>query len=219
MEPFVRLHAVALPIPRANVDTDQIVPARYLQKPRSDDFGAYLFRDLRFRADGSENAGFALNDPAYRASRIVVAGRNFGCGSSREHAVWALYDYGFRVAIAPSFGDIFASNAIRNGLLTVRLDERIVAALLAHLAAAKGAQLGVDLPSQTVVAPDGAVHRFDVDGFAKRCLLEGLDEIGYTMTLLDKVAAFERLPSRGEAEGSAVERDGDRKADSPLRSE
>jgi 3-isopropylmalate/(R)-2-methylmalate dehydratase small subunit len=191
MEPFTNLDAVALPIPRANVDTDQIVPARYLQKPRSDDFGAYLFRDLRFHADGRENPAFALNDPAYRASRIVVAERNFGCGSSREHAVWALCDYGFRVAIAPSFGDIFASNALKNGLLTVRLDESVVAALLAQLEMSKGARMAVDLGSQTVRGPDGAAHRFEIDPFAKRCLAEGLDEIGYTLTLLDEVREFE----------------------------
>ena len=191
MEPFNQLAAVALPIARANVDTDQIVPARYLQKPRADDFGAYLFRDLRFRPDGSANPDFALNDPAYRAARIVVARRNFGCGSSREHAVWALYDYGFRAAIAPSFGDIFASNATKNGLLTIRLPEPVVDGLLAQLDAAKGAQVTIDLPAQTVRAPDGAVHPFEVDPFAKRCLLEGLDEIGYTLTLLDQVRAFE----------------------------
>jgi 3-isopropylmalate/(R)-2-methylmalate dehydratase small subunit len=186
MEPLVKLTAVALPIARANVDTDQIVPGRYLQKPRSDDFGEYLFRDVR------QDSGFPLNDPAYRVARIVVAERNFGCGSSREHAVWALYDYGFRVAIAPSFGDIFASNAIKNGFLPARLDEPVIADLLAQLATRKGAQMAVDLPAQTVTAPDGRVHRFDIDPFAKRCLLEGLDEIAYTLTLIDKVVEFER---------------------------
>ena len=191
MDPLTHLDAIALPISRANVDTDQIVPARYLQKPRSDDFGAYLFRDLRFRADGSENPDFNLNDPAYRASRIVVAERNFGCGSSREHAVWALYDYGFRAAIAPSFGDIFASNALKNGFLPIRLPQPVVATLLGQLEVAKGARIAIDLPAQTLRAPDGMIHGFDVDTFAKRCLLEGLDEIGYTLTLLDKVAAFE----------------------------
>jgi 3-isopropylmalate/(R)-2-methylmalate dehydratase small subunit len=196
MEPFAHLEAVALPIARANVDTDQIVPARYLQKPRSDDFGAYLFRDLRFRADGSENPDFALNDPALRASRIVVAERNFGCGSSREHAVWALYDYGFRAAIAPSFGDIFASNALKNGFLPISLPEPVVAGLLMQLAKSKGARIAVDLPSQTVRTPEGATHAFAIDAFAKRCLLEGLDEIGYTLTQLDQVIAFEARRAR-----------------------
>ena len=191
MEPFARLDAVALPIPRPNVDTDQIVPARYLQKPRSDDFGAYLFRDLRFRPDGTEDPAFLLNQPAYRNARVVVAERNFGCGSSREHAVWALYDYGFRAVIAPSFGDIFASNAVKNGLLTVVLPAPVVAGILVRIEASPGARIAVDLDAQTVVAPDGSVHRFDVDGFAKQCLLSGLDEIGYTLTQLDRVAAFE----------------------------
>jgi len=196
MEPFVHLDAIALPIPRPNVDTDQIVPARYLQKPRSDDFGAYLFRDLRFRPDGGENPDFLLNQLPYRAARIVVGERNFGCGSSREHAVWALYDYGFRAAIAPSFGDIFASNAVKNGFLPLVLPEPVVMSVLEHLEASPGARISIDLPSQTVVAPDRTVHRFDVDPFAKRCLLEGLDEIGYTLTQLRHIEAYESRIAR-----------------------
>ena len=191
MERFTLLDAVALPIPRPNVDTDQVVPARYLQKPRSDDFGAYLFRDLRFRADGSENPDFPLNRAPYRGARIVVAERNFGCGSSREHAVWALHDYGFRAAIAPSFGDIFASNALKNGLLPIVLAEPVVADLLAQMARAPGMRLVVDLAAQEVRTPAGAVHRFDVDPFAKHCLLEGIDEIDYTLSLLPAIEAYE----------------------------
>jgi 3-isopropylmalate/(R)-2-methylmalate dehydratase small subunit len=191
MEPFRHLEAVALPIARANVDTDQIVPARYLQKPRSANFGEFLFRDQRARADGSEVADFPLNLPAFRASRIVVAERNFGCGSSREQAVWALYDYGFRAAIAPSFGDIFATNATKNGFLPIVLPEPVVIRLLAALEAAPGARIAIDLPAQTVVAPDGSTHRFDVDPFVKHCLVEGLDEIGYTLSLRDRIEAFE----------------------------
>ncbi len=202
MEPFTTLDAVAFPIPRTNIDTDQIVPSRYIQKPRSDNFGEYLFRDLRFLADGGENPAFALNDPAYRASRIVVAERNFGCGSSREHAVWALYDYGFRAAIAPSFGDIFASNALKNGFLPIVLAEPAVAVLLSQLDASKGARIAVDLAAQTVRAPDGSMHRFDIDAFAKRCLLDGLDEIGYTLTLLDGVEAFEARLARDDPASS-----------------
>lgn len=196
MDPFIHLNAVALPVPRPNVDTDQIVPARYLQKPRSDDFGAYLFRDLRFSADGTENPDFPLNRPPYRAARIVVGERNFGCGSSREHAVWALYDYGFRAAIAPSFGDIFASNAVKNGFLPVVLTGPVVASVLEQLEASPGAQLSIDLPSQTVAAPDGSVHAFAVDPFAKRCLLEGLDEIGYTLSQLRHIEAYESRIAR-----------------------
>jgi len=185
MEPFVRLDAVALPIARPNVDTDQIVPARYLQKPRSDNFGDYLFRDVR------EDPAFVFNREAYRGARIVVAERNFGCGSSREHAVWALYDHGFRAAIAPSFGDIFASNAQKNGFLPIVLPEPAVARLLAQLDAQPGARIAVDLPAQVVRGPDGAQHAFDIDAFAKHCLVEGLDEISYTLTLLPAIEAFE----------------------------
>jgi len=198
MEPFVTLDAVALPLARPNIDTDQIVPARYLQKPRSDDFGAYLFRDARSRKDGSEDPAFPLNQPAYRGARIVVAERNFGCGSSREHAVWALFDGGFRAAIAPSFGDIFASNAIKNGFLPVVLPEPAVNALLALLAAQPGTRLVVDLEAQEVRAPDGPAHRFDIEPFAKHCLVEGLDEIAYTLTQMERVAAFEAVVGQQE---------------------
>jgi 3-isopropylmalate/(R)-2-methylmalate dehydratase small subunit len=191
MEPFKHLDAVAVPIARSNVDTDQIIPSRYLQKPRSDDFGAYLFRDLRFRADGTEIDTFVLNQPPYRPARIVVAERNFGCGSSREQAVWALYDYGIRAAIAPSFGDIFATNSTKNGLLPIVLPEQTVMTILEALQHTPGARVAVDLAAQTVTAPGGATHRFDVDPFVKQCLIEGLDEIGYTLTMLDKIEKFE----------------------------
>ncbi|MGN6318556.1 3-isopropylmalate dehydratase small subunit [Trinickia sp.] len=192
MEKFVRLEAVALPIAQSNLDTDQILPARYLQKPRSDDFGAYLFHDLRYRADNSENEHFLLNAPAYRRSRIVVANENFACGSSREHAVWALFDYGVRAVIAPSVGDIFASNASKNGLLIVLLPARDVAVIIRKLEARPGLTVSVDLEAQTVSTPDGVSHRFDIDPYRKRCLREGLDELGYTLTLLDRIEAFER---------------------------
>jgi len=185
MEPFVRLDAVALPIARPNVDTDQIVPARYLQKPRSDNFGDYLFRDVR------EDPAFVFNREAYRGAHIVVAERNFACGSSREHAVWALYDHGFRAAIAPSFGDIFASNALKNGFLPIVLPAATVAQLLAQLDTHPGARMAVDLPRQVVRAADGTEHPFDVDAFAKHCLIEGLDEISYTLTLMPAIEAYE----------------------------
>jgi 3-isopropylmalate/(R)-2-methylmalate dehydratase small subunit len=199
MEPFEPIDAVAVPIAASNVDTDQIIPSRFLQKPRSDDFGAYLFRDQRLRADGSENDAFVLNQPGYRAARVVVAERNFGCGSSREQAVWALVDYGIRAAIAPSFGDIFAGNATKNGLLPIVLPEADVLRMIEALRAQPGARVRVDLASQKVIGPDGSAHRFDVDPFVRQCLLEGLDEIAYTLTLLDRIERFEAGYGREEA--------------------
>jgi 3-isopropylmalate/(R)-2-methylmalate dehydratase small subunit len=181
-----------LPIDRPNVDTDQILPARYLQKPRSAPFGEFLFRDLRFRDGVEENPQFLLNQPAYRSARVVVAGHNFACGSSREHAVWALYDYGFRAAIAPSFGDIFYSNALRNGLLPIVLPADVVAAMMNAALAVPGASVSIDLAAQTVAAPDGHVHSFDLDPFSKQCLLEGQDEIDYTLTQAAHITAFEQ---------------------------
>jgi 3-isopropylmalate/(R)-2-methylmalate dehydratase small subunit len=192
MEAFKRIEAVALPLATINIDTDQVVPGRYLQKPRSDNFGNYLFRDLRLRADGTENPDFALNRPEWRASRIIVAGRNFGCGSSREHAVWALFDHGFRAAIAPSFGDIFVGNSLKNGFLPVVLPEAVVTSTLAYLLAHPGSRITVDLQTQTVTLPDSGEHAFDIAPFARRCLLEGLDEIDYTLTHLAELQAFER---------------------------
>ena len=192
MEAYEKFEAVALPLEQANVDTDQILPARYLQKPRSAPFGEFLFRDLRFLKDGSENPRFVLNQDAYRGARVIVAGSNFACGSSREHAVWALYDYGFRAAIAPSFGDIFFSNALKNGFLPIVLPAEVVAGLIRQAQDRPGATLGIDLEAQTVSAPDGGVHRFAVDPFAKHCLLNGLDEIDYTLSQIYHITAFER---------------------------
>ncbi|RDJ19903.1 3-isopropylmalate dehydratase small subunit [Bosea caraganae] len=192
MDRLDRIEAVALPIAEANCDTDQILPAQYLQKPRADNFGNYLFAAFRFREDGSEIPDFILNRPAYRPARIVVASHNFGCGSSREHAVWALYDYGIRVAIAPSFGDIFQTNCLKNGLLPVVLPTDVVAALLQDLEATPGATISVDLPGQIVVLPDGSSHGFAVDAFAKDCLVNGIDELDYTLARASEIDRFER---------------------------
>lgn len=192
MQAFTTLNAIALPLARANVDTDQIVPARYLQKPRSDDFGQYLFRDLRNRSDADEAITFVLDRSSYQAAQIVLARKNFGCGSSREHAVWALYDYGFRVAIAPSFGDIFYTNALKNGFLPIVLNEPEVDHLLELCDAEPGARLQVDLQEQHVAAPDGSSYSFDIDGFARHCLLKGLDELDYTLANIDQITRFER---------------------------
>ena len=192
MESLTYLDAVAAPIVSIDCDTDQILPARFLQKPRSDDFGQFLFRSMRFGPDGTERPDFILNQPSYRASRIVVANHNFGCGSSREHAVWALYDYGIRAAIAPSFGDIFFINCLKNGLLPIVLPETVVLPLLDRLLASPGSRIAIDLPAQTATLPDGSVHAFDMEPFAKACLLRGMDEIDYTLSHQDRIDAFER---------------------------
>jgi 3-isopropylmalate/(R)-2-methylmalate dehydratase small subunit len=191
MQAFKNLDAVAAPMARPNVDTDQIVPARYLRKPRNLGFGDYLFRDLRFDKDGRER-DFVLNKPGYRDAKILVAERNFGCGSSRESAVYALWDYGFRAVIAPSFGDIFFGNSFMNGLLLVVLPPADVAALIAALEAKPGAHIKVDLAAQTVTGADGKTYTFEIDAYRKRCLLEGLDELAFTLSQCDAIAAFEQ---------------------------
>jgi 3-isopropylmalate/(R)-2-methylmalate dehydratase small subunit len=198
MKPLTHLDDVAVPLRRANVDTDQIVPALYLQKPRSCDFGEFLFRDVRRDASGALRADFPLNQPGYVGARILVAGRNFGCGSSREHAVWALVDGGFRAVVAPSFGNIFAGNAIKNGLLPLPLPEATVEALLASLQRAPGAHLQVDLVAQTVTGPDGAQSSFDIDPFARHCLLGGIEELDYTLAQAPRIDAFERARVGGQ---------------------
>jgi len=192
MESLTHLDAVAVPIVAIHCDTDQILPARFLQKPRSDDFGQFLFRALRFGPNGAERPGFVLNQEPFRASRIVVANHNFGCGSSREHAVWALYDYGIRAVIAPSFGDIFFINCLKNGLLPVVLPETVVLPLLEHLSVNAGSSISIDLPAQTVSLPDGVSHGFELEPFAKECLLRGMDEIDCTLSHRDRIDAFER---------------------------
>jgi 3-isopropylmalate/(R)-2-methylmalate dehydratase small subunit len=190
MDAFSTLTSNAVPFARDNIDTDQILPARYLARPRNDNHGEYLFRDLRQMAD------FPLNRPEWQAARIVLGGRNFACGSSRENAVWALYDHGVRAVIAPSYGDIFATNSVKNGLLPVVLPEDVVQGLIAATEADPNAQITVDLPSQTVTGPDGTVHHFDIDPFNKRCLLEALDELAFTLTHAEDIAAFERRIGR-----------------------
>jgi len=181
MEAFSKLRAAALPYPGVNVDTDQILPARFLSKPRADNFGEYLFRDLR------KDPAFPLNQAQYREAKIVIGGRNFACGSSREHAVWALHDYGFRVAIAPSFGDIFAGNALKNGFLPIVLPEKVVEKMLRN-----PGRMTVNLEDQTVADADGELHAFEIAPFAKKCLLEGMDELGYTLSQMDRITDYER---------------------------
>jgi 3-isopropylmalate/(R)-2-methylmalate dehydratase small subunit len=192
MEPFTTLTSVAVPLDVANIDTDRIVPARFLKHPRGPDYARFLFHDLRFDADGDEKPDFPLNREAWRDARIVVADANFGCGSSREGAVWALTAYGVRAVIAPSFGDIFFNNSLKNGLLPIVLPAEDAARLRRALLDAPGSTLAIDLAAQTVAAPDGTIHRFAIDAFEKRCLLEGLDDIRLTLAYENDIAAFER---------------------------
>jgi 3-isopropylmalate/(R)-2-methylmalate dehydratase small subunit len=192
MEPFTTLRATAMPFIGVNVDTDQILPARFLSKPRSGGFAQYLFHDLRFAGDGSENPAFVLNQPRFRDSRILVGEDNFACGSSRENAVWAICDYGFRAAIAPSFGDIFYNNSLKNGFLPITLPGPVVAAMIRALLDGPATSIGIDLPAQTVTGPDGGVHRFEIAAFPKHCLVNGIDELDYTLTHLAAIDAYEQ---------------------------
>jgi 3-isopropylmalate/(R)-2-methylmalate dehydratase small subunit len=192
MEPFKPLNAVAAPLAVPNVDTDQIIPARFLWRKRSEGWGHLLFNDLRFKDDGSPRPQFVLNRPEYRDTRILVAGRNFGCGSSREHAVWALYDHGIRTVIAPSFGDIFFNNSLQNGLLPVVLPDATVKVLVTALEQTPGTQIGINLDAQHVSGPDGALHGFEIDPFRKECLLAGANEVAFTLSLGNQIDAFEK---------------------------
>jgi 3-isopropylmalate/(R)-2-methylmalate dehydratase small subunit len=191
MEPFHRLDAVAVPLSVANIDTDQIIPARFLWRKRRDGFGHLLFHDLRFNDGGAPKPDFVLNRNVYRDARILVADRNFGCGSSREHAVWALYDYGIRAVVAPSFGDIFFNNSFQNGLLPVVLPAERVSALRGLLEQSPGSTLAVDLQVQTVTGPDGIAAQFEIDPFRKECLMAGTDDISFTLGYRDRIAEFE----------------------------
>jgi len=181
VQQFVRVRGVAAPLPLANVDTDMIIPARFMKALTRNGLGAHLFEELRFAPDGSERPDFILNNPTCRRAEILIADRNFGCGSSREHAVWALDDFGIRCVIAPSFGDIFASNARKNGLLLVRLPEAICARLCAEAALSQYAPVEVDLTAQEIRLASGEVVAFVIDADDRRVLMEGLDDIGRTL--------------------------------------
>ena len=188
MEPFklIRSRTVVLPLP--NIDTDQIIPARFLTSTAREGCGRHLFTDWRYRSDGSPNPEFVLNRPEAAGCQILVAGRNFGCGSSREHAPWALLDYGFRAVISTEIADIFRSNALKNGLLPVVLDEPTHAWLLAH----SGAEIAIDLERCTLTLPDGRVATFPLEAFARYCLLNGVNEMGYLLGQEKRIADYER---------------------------
>ncbi len=193
MKPFTVHHGRVVPLDRVNVDTDQIIPKQFLKRIERIGFGQFLFYDWRFAADGKKSAGFVLDEPRYKGASILVAGKNFGCGSSREHAVWALSDFGFRVVISSSFADIFANNSTKNGFLTVRLSEGEVAELMRRSREVEDYQLTVDLERCGVRDDRGFNARFPMDEFVRHCLLNGLDDIGLTLQHEAEIAAYEAL--------------------------
>jgi 3-isopropylmalate/(R)-2-methylmalate dehydratase small subunit len=190
MDRFTTLTGVAAPLPQINVDTDMIIPKQFLKTILRSGLGRNLFFEMRYNPDGSENPDFVLNRPAWRNAKILVAGANFGCGSSREHAPWALLDFGIRCVIAPSFADIFFNNCFKNGILPIALPQEEVDKLLDDAARGSNAVVTVDLEAQEIRGPDGGTIAFEVDPFRKRCLVEGLDDIGLT---LEKAAAIDRF--------------------------
>jgi 3-isopropylmalate/(R)-2-methylmalate dehydratase small subunit len=191
MEPFRTLTALAAPLDRTNVDTDQIIPKQFLKRIERTGYGEFLFFDWRRTASGEPNPEFELNDPRYKGAQILIAGKNFACGSSREHAAWALSDFGFRVVIAPTFADIFFSNAGKNGIVLVRLSEEQVAQLLKNAKTIPNYKLTVSLEEQTVKDDQGFNATFEVDPFRKFCLIEGLDDIGLTLRHEAALDAYE----------------------------
>ena len=191
MEKFNTLEGIAAPLPLINIDTDMIIPKQYLKTIKRTGLGVALFSEMRYNDDGSENSDFVLNKPAYREAEILVSGDNFGCGSSREHAPWALLDFGIRCVIAPSFADIFYNNCFKNGILPIAVPQEEVDKLLDDAGRGANARLTVDLEAQTIRGPDGGEIAFEVDAFKKHCLLNGLDDIGLTMEKVDHIDAFE----------------------------
>jgi len=192
MQKFTHIKGIVAPLDRQNVDTDQIIPKQFLKRIERTGYEDGLFFDWRFKEDGSPNPDFELNKPRYRGASILIARDNFGCGSSREHAPWALDNYGFRCIVAPSYADIFYNNCFNNGMLPIQLDAGTVDSLFKDVFANDGYTLEVDLPSQTIKRPDGSTIKFDLDPFLKERLLNGWDQIGLTLRNEDKIAAFEK---------------------------
>jgi 3-isopropylmalate/(R)-2-methylmalate dehydratase small subunit len=201
MEKFIRREGLVAPMDRANVDTDAVIPKQYLKSIKRTGYGPNLFDEWRYLDHGEPgmdhskrplNPDFVLNQPRYRGATVLIARENFGCGSSREHAPWALLQYGFQTVIAPSFADIFYNNGLKNGLLLIKLDEKIVDQLFREAAGVEGYRLAVDLEGQSVTTPGGQSFKFDIDPFAKHCLLNGLDEIGLTLEQAGKIKSFEQ---------------------------
>ena len=191
MEAFKEHLGLAAPLNRLNVDTDQIIPKQFLKRIERTGFGQFLFYDWRFLDNGDPNPDFVLNDPRYQEASILVAGANFGCGSSREHAPWALQQYGFKAVIAPSFADIFRNNCYKNGLLPIALPDDVTADLMEQIEAQEGYRLMIDLEAQRVVQSDGTSHPFEIGDFEKHCLLNGLDEIGWTLQFDEQISVYE----------------------------
>ena len=191
MQPFRKHTGLAAPLDRANVDTDQIIPKQFLKRIERTGFGQFLFYDWRYLPDGRVNPSFVLNEPRYQGASILVADKNFGCGSSREHAPWALGEYGFRVIIAPSFADIFANNCFKNGMLPIALREEQVAEIMRRAQTVEGYELTVELETQMITDKDGLSVSFVVGEFQRYCLLEGLDEIALTLKHEDAIKAYE----------------------------
>lgn len=192
MEKFVVIQSTAVPLPMEDVDTDQIIPARFLKATTREGFGENLFRDWRFQSDGAVKPDFILNNPLYKG-KILVAGRNFGCGSSREHAAWALYDFGFRAVVSSFFADIFRGNALNNGLLPVQVSEQELDAIFRAIEKDPAVEIVINLENQTLIclAADIAAH-FDIDPFRKLCMLNGYDDLDYLLSLRDHIEAYEQ---------------------------
>ena len=197
MEKFTTLTGVAAPMNMINIDTDMIIPKKYLKTIKRTGLGSALFAEIRYDEQGNDKPDFVLNQEGYKGAQILVAGENFGCGSSREHAPWALLDFGIRSIIAPSFADIFFNNTFKNGILPIKLPEERVNELLRFLLELPGAEITIDLPNQTVQGPDGKTDSFDVDPFRKQCLIEGLDDIGLTLQREASITSYESKISAG----------------------
>ncbi|WP_306114268.1 MULTISPECIES: 3-isopropylmalate dehydratase small subunit [unclassified Roseovarius] len=191
MDKFLTLTGIAAPMPLINVDTDMIIPKQFLKTIKRSGLGVNLFDEMRYDDDGNEIADFVLNKPQYREAEILVAGDNFGCGSSREHAPWAIKDFGIRCVIAPSFADIFYNNCFKNGILPIALPQATVDVLMKDAEKGANARMEIDLEAQTITTSDGVVFSFDVDPFKKHCLMQGLDDIGLTLEKKASVDAFE----------------------------
>ena len=198
MDKFTKLTGVAAPMNMINVDTDMIIPKQFLKTIKRSGLGQHLFDEMRFNRDGSEVAGFVLNKPAYREASIIIAGDNFGCGSSREHAPWALLDFGIKCVISTSFADIFYNNCFKNGILPIKVSKEQLDALMDDAERGANATLTVDLENQVIQGPDGGEIKFEIDEFKRHCLLNGLDDIGLTMQVSDKIDNFEDQQQAGQ---------------------